>query len=615
MKIIINLLSFLLCKSYLIKFKFYPIVYQNNLKLYSNPFNNKYYEDILKIKNNTHNRKYYPLSKQYFEEGRLRLLNSKNVTIQNENILNDDIVKNHNGTDNLKILYPQLRIILNKQQYLNSLGIKLDNDDEQDDTEYSYHNGRNDNENRNKYEYKKSTSEKQNLKSKHFEVSQKCTTMFKDVGGYENVKQELYQCVDILKNYQKYSQYNVRLPKGLILEGPPGNGKTLISKALAGEANCAFIAVSGADFQEKYVGVGSSRIKELFKLARENVPCIIFIDEIDALGRKRTTDSDSSSSERDSTLNSLLVELDGFKDSSGIFIIAATNRIDLLDSALIRPGRIDKKIYIGLPDATTREAILNIHIKRKPYDNTIIPKDLVEITEGFSGAQIENLLNEAMLNALRYNNTKFSYIDFDLVLNKMIAGWQPNQHEFTSNIIDRIAIHEMGHAIVGILSKHHSKVTKVVINLSSPKSPGYTVFEGSTSNIYIREALFEHLMILLAGRIAEELFYGVSVTTGAINDFEEALILAEKMIKYYGMGENIIYPSLSEKYKETIDNEVLKLINQSYECAQFIITESKDLIYETSEILKVDKILKADMINRLIRLKYSHLLEMKQCFE
>ena len=615
MKIIINFLCFLLCKSYLIKFKFYPIVYQNNLKLYSNPFNNKYYEDILKIKNNTHNRKYYPLSKHYFEEGRLRLLNSKNVTIQNENILNDDIVKNHNDTDNLKILYPQLRIILNKQQYLNSLGIKLDDDDEQDNTEYSYHNGRNDNENRNKYEYKKSTLDKQNLKSKHFEVSQKCTTMFKDVGGYENVKQELYQCIDILKNYQKYSQYNVRLPKGLILEGPPGNGKTLISKALAGEANCAFIAVSGADFQEKYVGVGSSRIKELFKLARENIPCIIFIDEIDALGRKRTTDSDSSSSERDSTLNSLLVELDGFKDSSGIFIIAATNRIDLLDSALIRPGRIDKKIYIGLPDATTREAILNIHIKRKPYDNTIIPKDLVEITEGFSGAQIENLLNEAMLNALRYNNTKFSYIDFDLVLNKMIAGWQPNQHEFTSNIIDRIAIHEMGHAVVGILSKHHSKVTKVVINLSSPKSPGYTVFEGSTSNIYIREALFEHLMILLAGRIAEELFYGVSVTTGAINDFEEALILAEKMIKYYGMGENIIYPSLSEKYKETIDNEVLKLINQSYECAQFIITESKDLIYETSEILKVDKILKADMINRLIRLKYSHLLEMKQCFE
>jgi cell division protease FtsH len=575
-----------LCKSFLIKVNYYP---NNFLKLYSNPSNKK-----------------YPLSKDYFE-GKIRLLNSKNLTIQNENILNDDITRSYNDSENIKVLYPNLRIILSRQQYLNSLGIKTENDAENDND--------NDNDNYNKNAYRRQNFEKQNLKSKHFEISQNSGTVFNDIGGYENVKQELYQCVDILKNYKKYAKYNVRIPKGLILEGPPGNGKTLISKALAGEAQCAFIAVSGADFQEKYVGVGSSRIKELFKLARENIPCIIFIDEIDALGRKRSTDSDSSSSERDSTLNSLLVELDGFKNSSGIFIIAATNRVDLLDAALTRPGRMDKKIYIGLPDTVTRESIINIHIKGKPYDNTIILKDLVEITDGFSGAQIENLLNEAMLNALRYNNTKFSYIDFDLVLNKMIAGWQPNKHEFTSNIIDRIAIHEMGHAIVGILSKHHSKVTKVVINLSSPKSPGYTVFEGSTSNIYIREALCEHLMILLAGRIAEEVFYGVSVTTGAINDFEEALILAEKMIKYYGMGENIIYPSLSEKYKETIDNEVLKLLNQSYECAQFIIMESKDLIYETSEILKVDKILKADMINRLIRLKYSHLLEIKLCFE
>ena len=614
---IINIISILfLCDSYLITFK----KYYTTSRLYTNPFNNnnKYYEDILKNNNNTYNKK-YPLSKDYYE-GKIRLLNSKNVTIQNENILNGDMIEtttNFNDTDNLKKQHhPQLRIILNRQQYLNSLGIKLETNFDTNIDNHDPHFNDGDDGDDDKHQYRRQyNGEKQNVKSKHFEIVQKCETMFKDVGGYENVKQELYQCIDILKNYQKYTTYNVRLPKGLILEGPPGNGKTLISKALAGEANCGFIAVSGSDFQEKYVGVGSSRIKELFKLARQNVPCIIFIDEIDALGRKRSTDSDSSSSERDSTLNSLLVELDGFKNSSGIFIVAATNRIDLLDNALTRPGRIDKKIHIGLPSAITRETIINIHIKGKPYDSTIIPKDLVEITEGFSGAQIENLLNEAMLHALRKNNTKFSYIDFDLVLNKMIAGWQPNEHAFSSNIVDRIAIHEMGHAIVGILSKHHSKVTKVVINLSSPKSPGYTVFEGSTSNIYIREALFEHLMILLAGRIAEEVFYGESVTTGAINDFEEALILAEKMIKHYGMGENIIYPSLSEKYKETIDNEVLKLINQSYECAQFIIMESKELILETSEILKVDKILKADMINRLIRLKYSHLLEMKQCFE
>ena len=350
-------------------------------------------------------------------------------------------------------------------------------------------------------------------------------------------------------------------------------------------------------------------------MAKKNIPCIIFIDEIDAVGRKRSSDGESSSSERDNTLNALLVELDGFKNNTGVFLIAATNRLDLLDTALVRPGRIDKKIYIGLPDSSTREAIINIHIKGKPYCDTIGLSELVEVTEGLSGAQIENLLNEAMLNALRFNNTQFCYKDFDYVMNKMIAGWQPNDHEFTSDIIDHIAIHEMGHAIVGFLSKYHSKMSKVVINLSSPKSPGYTVFKGSTSNIYTREALFEHLMILLSGRIAEEVFYNVSVTTGAINDFEEALKLSEKMIIYYGMGKNIIYPSTSEKYKELIDNEVIDLINTAYNYAEIIIRECKDLIYETSELLKKDKLIKADKIEDLILSKYKHVLNLKIEFD
>ena len=221
-----------------------------------------------------------------------------------------------------------------------------------------------------------------------------------------------------------------------------------------------------------------------------------------------------------------------------------------------------------------------------------------------------------MLNALRSNNTEFCYKDFDFVMNKMMAGWQPVEHEFTSDIIDHIAIHEMGHAIVGFLSKYHSKMSKVVINLSSPKSPGYTVFKTSTSNIYTREALFEHLMILLSGRIAEEVFYNVSVTTGAINDFEEALKLAERMIVYYGMGSNIIYPRSSEKYKEKIDNEVISLINNAYNYAHFIITNCKDLIYETSEILKKDKLLKADKITELINTdRYQSLLDLKMEFE
>ena len=403
----------------------------------------------------------------------------------------------------------------------------------------------------------------------------------------------------------------MRIPKGLILEGPPGTGKTLLAKALAGESQCSFISVSGSDFQEKYVGVGPTRIKELFGLAKKNVPCIIFIDEIDAVGRKRSSDGESSSNERDNTLNALLVELDGFKNNTGIFLVAATNRIDLLDNALVRPGRIDKKIYIGLPDSSTREAIINIHIRGKPYCDSIGLSELVEVTEGLSGAQIENLLNEAMLNALRLNNTQFCYKDFDYVMNKMVAGWQPIEHEFTSDIIDQIAIHEMGHAIVGFLSKYHSKMSKVVINLSSPKSPGYTIFKGSTSNIYTREALFEHLMILLSGRIAEEVFYNVSVTTGAINDFEEALKLAERMVVYYGMGSNIIYPSSSEKYKELIDNEVIELINNAYNFANIIITNCKELIYETSEMLKKDKILKAEKIEELINEKYKYILDLK----
>jgi cell division protease FtsH len=590
----------------------------NNKKINRNPFGRKYYEQLQKKQNNTEYNgddnsnlmRRYPLTRPDYLE-KFRRLNSRNTTIQNNSILGLDDVDSFNTTNDDNIEPPKLRIFINKSNFLKALGVHLDNEeninDGNEDTTGSFE----DDEETGRRRY----VERENKKSKNFEVIKNYNVLFKDVGGYENVKKELEQCVDILTNYKKYAQYNVRIPKGLILEGPPGTGKTLLAKALAGEAKCSFIPVSGSDFQEKYVGVGPTRVKELFGLASKNVPCIIFIDEIDAVGRKRSSDGDSSSSERDNTLNALLVELDGFKNTSGVFVVAATNRIDLLDNALIRPGRIDKKIYIGLPDSTTRNAIINIHLKGKPYCDSIGINELVEVTEGLSGAQIENLLNEAMLNALRMNNTEFCYKDFDFVMNKMMAGWQPTEHEFTSDIIDHIAIHEMGHAIVGFLSKYHSKMSKVVINLSSPKSPGYTVFKSSTSNIYTREALFEHLMILLSGRIAEEVFYNVSVTTGAINDFEEALKLAEKMVIYYGMGSNIIYPNTSEKYKEMIDNDVIDLINNAYVYAQMIIVKCKDLIFETSEMLKREKILKADNITELINSKYKDILDLKIDFE
>ena len=604
-------------------------------KKMTNPYGKKYYDELLNRKQNEGDPKQnikknpsliiplkfkYPVSKLYFEE-QLKRLNSKNITLQTDSILNQATWQDYEQK-----IYEQKDYDMDYKQYKQDYGQIYDEDEDEDEdyediqTLQVHLNGRkilletlgvkldsqsNDNDNYS------SRTQPTNAKSQNFEVITKSSFKFNDVGGYQNVKEELTQCIDILKNYQNYIKYNVRIPKGLILEGPPGTGKTLLAKALAGEAGCGFIAVSGSDFQEKYVGVGSSRIKELFKLAKQSVPCIIFIDEIDAVGRKRSTDGESSSNERDSTLNALLVELDGFKNNTGIFLVSATNRVDLLDNALTRPGRIDKKIYIGLPDSVTRKAIIDIHINGKPHETSIKIDELVEFTEGLSGAQIENLLNEAMLNALRYGRNQFTFKDFDLVLNKMLVGWQPNEHEFTSDIIDHIAIHEMGHAIVGIFSKHHSKMTKVIINFSSPKSPGYTVFEASTSNIYTREMLFEHLMILLSGRIAEEIFYGVSVTTGALNDFEEALKLAEKMVIYYGMGTHVIYPSSSDKYKELIDTDVIELINQAYSYSEIVLIKSKKLIQEGSEILKSNKYLSADTIHELINKNHTYLLDFK----
>lgn len=548
-------------------------------------------------------RRFYPPSQNYHEEY-LKRLNSKNLTINNEAMFENQYSSNHNNDDfDMESFIERTKNNSTSQKEQSPGGIRIILNPimqralDQDDDEDNFYNFR-----------RKTNSRKQ---SENFQIIENPDTNFTNVGGYSTVKEELNQCIDMLTNYKKYQDYNVRVPKGLIFEGPPGNGKTLLSKALAGEANTTYIAVSGSEFQEKYVGVGASRIRELFELAKANVPCVIFIDEIDAVGKKRSSDGDTATSERDSTLNELLVALDGFKNTSGIFLVGATNRIDLLDPALLRPGRVDKRIFIGNPDTNTRNEIANIHIQGKPHDSSFVMEDFVEITNGLSGAQIENLLNEAMLHALRYDNTQFTNKDIDIVYNKMLVGWQPNEHEFSSNIIDHIAIHELGHAVVGMLSKHHAKMSKVIINLSAPSSPGYTVFETSTSSLMVREALFEHLMILLAGRIAEEVFYDVSVTTGAINDFEEALTLAQKMICYYGMGREYIYPSMSEKYKEMIDGEVAKLIKDAHDCSDIIIRNSKNLIHEGAEILKKDKVLKSEQIIELINQKYSHLLTLR----
>lgn len=580
------------------------------------------------VADHPYSRRHYHYSQKYYDDA-IRRLNSKNLTTQTNAILNNDDeqfrgygFKGDNDTIHADDL-PGVQIILPEGLFETLFGQgsfqeddshEVSNErfgpvhsDEEDDTE-AYR--------RNRRVFGRSGGTQQEvLKSKHFELIKNYPIRFNDVGGYEQIKKELNQSIDILRNYRKYAKYNVRIPKGLIFEGPPGNGKTLLAKSLAGEAKCGVIAVSGSDFQEKYVGVGSSRIRELFELAKKNVPCIIFIDEIDAVGRHRSGDGESSSSERDNTLNALLVELDGFKNNTGVFVVGATNRIDLLDSALTRPGRIDKQIFVGLPDKTTRKAVIQIHGQGKPHDSTVVIDDLAEMTDGLSCAQIENLLNEAMLFALRDDRTEYNSKDLDAIFNKIIAGWQSTDHEFTNDMIDRITVHEMGHAILGFLARHHAKMTKVVLNLSSPKTPGYTVFERSPSSIYLKEALFEHLIILLGGRVAEEVVYNVSITTGAINDFEEALKLAERMIVYYGMGENVLYPSNSEKYKEIIDNEVNLLINNAYFLGHAVLDNCREIIVESSLRLRNNKILKAEDIAELIEKSYPAVLQLKEIFQ
>ena len=438
-----------------------------------------------------------------------------------------------------------------------------------------------------------------------FQIYRSTSISFKDVGGYEKIKDELMQTSDILLNYTKYKRFNVRTPKGIIFEGPPGNGKTLLAKGYCGELNISFIPVSGSEFAEKYVGVGAHRVRELFKIANENKPCIVFIDEIDALGRARGND-DNSNSEKDQTLNQLLVCLDGFKDSEGVFVIGATNRVDLLDSALTRPGRIDKNIYFGTPDSETREAIIKIHSKGKPMELEISIQDLVETTGGFSGAQIENLMNEAMLKALRENREIIKSEDLEYVLNRIYAGWQNKESKFSDDIIERIVMHEIGHAIVGFLCQDHSKLSKIVLNLWSPKTPGYTIFEKNDedTNIYTKTGLFNHLMVLLSGRIAEEVFFGYSVTTGARQDLEQAFTLAKNMIVNYGMGKQNIYPDMSDHSKYLIDQEVNKLLMMANDNARIIILKAKHLMQDCAVKLKEDKLLKPEEIVSIIDNKY-----------
>jgi cell division protease FtsH len=441
--------------------------------------------------------------------------------------------------------------------------------------------------------------QKEDARSENFEIIQNSSYTFKNIGGYHLIKEELMQCADMLVNYTKYAKYNVRTPKGIILEGPPGNGKTLMAKCFSGEIKLGFIPVSGAQFQEKYVGVGSSRVRELFKLAQENVPCIIFIDELDALGRKRSSDS-ASNTEHDSTLNELLVQLDGFQSASGIFIMGATNRIDLLDTALLRPGRIDKKIYIGNPDKDTRKHILNIHRENKPLELTITTEYLTELTNGFSGAEIENFLNEATLYVLRQNREVITKDDLNLIANRILVGFQSVKNQLSEDMIYQVAVHEIGHALMGIFTKHR-KLIKITINLYSPKSLGFTLFEPSSTPIQTKEQLISEMMILLGGRIAEEILFK-DISSGASHDLQQVKKIAEQMIVHLGMGDKIVISDPAQ-----INAEIDHIIDIAYSRTKILLSNAELLIKDCAQLLTINYELTPEMITNLMANKYPHI--------
>lgn len=398
-----------------------------------------------------------------------------------------------------------------------------------------------------------------------FQIERNLNFNFTNIGGYNSVKKELLQMKDIFLNNRKYKRYNVRMPKGVLLEGPPGNGKTLMAKCFAGECGVSFISVSGSEFNEKYVGVGAARLRELFDKAKRNEPCIIFIDELDAIGGKRN-DVTESSPEKFQTLNQLLVLLDGFNTGNDkIFVIGATNRKDILDKALIRSGRFDKIIHIPNPDAETRREILSIHLLRKPIliDNM---EDLVLLTGGMNGADIENLLNEVVLDGIRNNNLPINITMIEDMKEKIIYGYTSEVKPMTNLLLKRVSVHECGHLLMAVLCSAHEFPNKVSINSFNYDSLGYTSFDVSDNEriLYNQTYMEDKVKVLLGGMNAEKLIFD-EVSSGAYDDLNRVKSIVEDMVTRYHMIPNGIFSVKSEKSKELVDetiNNIIFSINQ-----------------------------------------------------
>ncbi|HBN05578.1 MAG TPA: peptidase M41, partial [Bacteroidales bacterium] len=412
-------------------------------------------------------------------------------------------------------------------------------------------------------------------------------TTFEDVAGLEGAKLEVMEIVDFLKNPKKYTDLGGKIPKGALLVGPPGTGKTLLAKAVAGEAKVPFFSLSGSDFVEMFVGVGASRVRDLFKTAKEKAPCIIFIDEIDAIGRARGKNlASGSNDERENTLNQLLTEMDGFGTNAGVIILAATNRADVLDKALLRAGRFDRQIHVDLPDLEERKAIFKVHTKNLKYDKKSVDIEfLAKQTPGFSGADIANVCNESALIAARHNKKLIGKQDFLDAVDRIIGGLEKKNKVIAPNEKKTIAYHEAGHASVSWMLEHASPLVKVTI-VPRGQALGAAWYLPEERQITTKSQLMHEMISLLGGRAAEDIVFG-EVSTGALNDLERTTKMAYSMVAYYGLNEKIgnisYYDStgqseygftkpFSEKTAESIDNEIHKMIEEAYQKAKEILT-------------------------------------------
>lgn len=441
---------------------------------------------------------------------------------------------------------------------------------------------------------------------------------FKDVAGLTEEKQEVEELIDFLKNPKKFQKLGARIPKGVLLVGPPGTGKTLLAKAVAGEANVPFFYISGSDFVELFVGVGASRVRDMFKEAKRSAPCLIFIDEIDAVGRQRGTGLGGGHDEREQTLNQLLTEMDGFGENEGIIIIAATNRPDVLDPALLRPGRFDRQVTINLPDAKGREAILKVHAKNKILDKSVKLENLSQRTPGFSGADLENLLNEAALLAVRRDKAAISMDEIDEATDRVLMGPAKTSRKITDKEKKLVALHEAGHAVIGIKLEDANEVHKVTI-IPRGMAGGYTMMLPKEEKMVVltKKELLAEITGLLGGRVSEEMFLK-EISTGASDDFKKATNIARSMVTEYGMSDlgpmqyeqqsGSVFlgrdygksKNFSDQVALEIDRETRKIIEECYEKSKDIIAKNKDLVMLLADALMKYETLTKEQIEYIV---------------